>query len=571
MNIFILLKKLIYFTFKSKKGILILFTILSIFSAFAEVLTIGSVIPYLTAIINPEALEKSSLIKSLSLSTGINLIENIFYYASILFILIILVATILKLLLLVLTINLTKTFGYTLSTSVLRNVLRLSYVDITKNNNNEIIASATSKTDTSVNYLFNGLNIISSTIILLITTIFLLIITLKISFLAFTFFLILYLGISRIFGPTLNASSKKVSNLTTVKIKTLREILGSFKEIIIYEAQSFFLNFFERNEINYRNALVKIDFISRSPRIILEAFAIMTIAFLSLFIMNNDNYNSLNIITTLGIIAFGAAKILPLMQGIYASWSQMSGSYNSVLDVYNYLEIDNKNNIKEINKVENLTFENHIKINNINFRFKKKNIFNNLSLTFNKNKFYGIYGSTGSGKSTLIDLILGLRTPTTGTVDIDKENITNIDIKEWYKKIAYLPQEIFLLNSDIKENIVFNVPKTEINYKKLNEIVKKSQLAEFIESKKEGLSFEIGENGRFISGGQKQRLGIARALYKDAELLIFDESTSALDSNTEKKIIEHLISLKKEKTIIFVTHKENLREYFDEVIDIDKI
>ena len=134
-----------------------------------------------------------------------------------------------------------------------------------------------------------------------------------------------------------------------------------------------------------------------------------------------------------------------------------------------------------------------------------------------------------------------------------------------------MPQEIFLLNSDIKENIVFNVPKTEINYKKLNEIVKKSQLAEFIESKKEGLSFEIGENGRFISGGQKQRLGIARALYKDAELLIFDESTSALDSNTEKKIIEHLISLKKEKTIIFVTHKENLREYFDEVIDIDKI
>ena len=282
--------------------------------------------------------------------------------------------------------------------------------------------------------------------------------------------------------------------------------------------------------------------------------------------MNSEEANTTKIISTLGILAFGAAKILPLMQNIYASWSQMSGSYNSVKDVNDFLRIKY---IKNFIKKNDLNFKKQIKIENLNFDIQNKNIIKNLNLEIKKNSLVGIYGSTGSGKSTLIDLIMGLRKPKNGNIKIDEINLADIDQEQWRNEISYVPQEIFLLNTTIENNIIFNLNKKEnINRVKLQEIIENVQLKEFVNSKIEKIDYITGENGMFLSGGQKQRIGLARALYKNHTILILDEATSALDSNTEEKILQYLSELKKDRTIIFVTHKKELSKYFDNSFDL---
>ena len=561
-----LFKNLILFANKSNKLGLLIYFFLSIICAFTEVISLGTVIPYITSIINPDLLENNKIFIFFLQNTNFDLKNNLFFYATIIFIIIILISTFLKLLLLIITINLSKKIGYLFSTTILNNIINLSFDDLVKRNNNEIIASTTSKTDTTVNYIFNGLSLFSSITIIIFTTIFLLYVTFKISFFAFLLFSFMYLFIAFIMNPILNKNSEKIAILTTNKIKIAREILSSIKEILIFKAQKYFTSRFKENEISYRKSVAIVDFVSRSPRIILEAIAIIIIIFLSVLIMNSEGANTTKIISTLGILAFGAAKILPLMQNIYASWSQMSGSYNSVKDVNNFLRITF---IKNFIKKNDLNFKKQIKIENLNFDIQNKNIIKNLNLEIKKNSLVGIYGSTGSGKSTLIDLIMGLRKPKTGNIKIDNINLADIDQEQWRNEISYVPQEIFLLNTTIENNIIFNLNKKEnTNRVKLQEIIENVQLKEFVNSKIEKIDYITGENGMFLSGGQKQRIGLARALYKNHTILILDEATSALDSNTEEKILQYLSELKKDRTIIFVTHKKELSKYFDHSFDL---
>ncbi len=561
-----LFKNLILFANKSNKFGLLIYFFLSIICAFTEVISLGTVIPYITSIINPDLLENNKIFIFFLQNTNFDLKNNLFFYATIIFIIIILISTFLKLLLLIITINLSKKIGYLFSTTILNNIINLSFDDLVKRNNNEIIASTTSKTDTTVNYIFNGLSLFSSITIIIFTTIFLLYVTFKISFFAFLLFSFMYLFIAFIMNPILNKNSEKIAILTTNKIKIAREILSSIKEILIFKAQKYFTSRFKENEISYRKSVAIVDFVSRSPRIILEAIAIIIIIFLSVLIMNSEGANTTKIISTLGILAFGAAKILPLMQNIYASWSQMSGSYNSVKDVNDFLRITF---IKNFIKKNDLNFKKQIKIENLNFDIQNKNIIKNLNLEIKKNSLVGIYGSTGSGKSTLIDLIMGLRKPKTGNIKIDDINLADIDQEQWRNEISYVPQEIFLLNTTIENNIIFNLNKKEnTNRVKLQEIIENVQLKEFVNSKIEKIDYITGENGMFLSGGQKQRIGLARALYKNHTILILDEATSALDSNTEEKILQYLSELKKDRTIIFVTHKKELSKYFDHSFDL---
>ena len=561
-----LFKNLILFANKSNKLGLLIYFFLSIICAFTEVISLGTVIPYITSIINPDLLENNKIFIFFLQNTNFDLKNNLFFYATIIFIIIILISTFLKLLLLIITINLSKKIGYLFSTTILNNIINLSFEDLVKRNNNEIIASTTSKTDTTVNYIFNGLSLFSSITIIIFTTIFLLYVTFKISFFAFLLFSFMYLFIAFIMNPILNKNSEKIAILTTNKIKIAREILSSIKEILIFKAQKYFTSRFKENETSYRKSVAIVDFVSRSPRIILEAIAIIIIIFLSVLIMNSEGANTTKIISTLGILAFGAAKILPLMQNIYASWSQMSGSYNSVKDVNDFLRITF---IKNFIKKNDLNFKRQIKIENLNFDIQNKNIIKNLNLEIKKNSLVGIYGSTGSGKSTLIDLIMGLRKPKTGNIKIDDINLADIDQEQWRNEISYVPQEIFLLNTTIENNIIFNLNKKEnTNRVKLQEIIENVQLKEFVNSKIEKIDYITGENGMFLSGGQKQRIGLARALYKNHTILILDEATSALDSNTEEKILQYLSELKKDRTIIFVTHKKELSKYFDHSFDL---
>ena len=191
----------------------------------------------------------------------------------------------------------------------------------------------------------------------------------------------------------------------------------------------------------------------------------------------------------------------------------------------------------------------------------------NVNLTIKKNEFVGIVGETGVGKSTFVDLLIGLMIPDSGTITVDGLDI-NKDLNSWKKHLGYVPQNFYLLDDSIKKNIAFGYEENKISKSKVENTINQSQLSSFIKNLKNGLESRVGEHGVKISGGEKQRIAIARALYNDPDILIFDEATSSLDIDTEKKILETLIQLKKIKTVIIITHRTSSLKICDRVFNI---
>ena len=224
------------------------------------------------------------------------------------------------------------------------------------------------------------------------------------------------------------------------------------------------------------------------------------------------------------------------------------------------------------NRIKNFIKTNNLMINNlvVSDPSKKINHGDKINLNIRKGEIFGIIGQTGSGKSTLIDLLIGLLDPTNGKILVD-----GIDIKEnklnWFEKIGYVPQNMYLNDDSIKKNIAFTYDENKIDNEKVIDSAKKAKITDLIDNREDKLEARVGERGNLLSGGQKQRLGLARALYQNtSELLVLDEFTSALDKETEEEIMQEIINFRKNKTIIMSTHKQNLLNYCDKIYDIEK-
>ena len=226
-------------------------------------------------------------------------------------------------------------------------------------------------------------------------------------------------------------------------------------------------------------------------------------------------------------------------------------------------------NLREKNEnFKKTPFKNNIAISNVEFSYPKKEIlFSNLDLSIEKNSKVGIIGKTGSGKTTLIDIITGLTKPSSGLVLVDSKNI-NENIKGWTENISYVPQKIFLFNLSIRQNITFKNDNEEIDDEKFNKILKICNLQDFIDSQNKKEFTTIDEDGTNVSGGQRQKIGIARALFKDSSLLILDESTNALDEKNEQEMINNLINIQ-DKTILMITHNTKNLTSFDQIYEIN--
>ena len=224
---------------------------------------------------------------------------------------------------------------------------------------------------------------------------------------------------------------------------------------------------------------------------------------------------------------------------------------------------------KNKNFFENKDFE--INLKDINFKYAKDSnlVLNNVNLKLSSNKIYGIIGKTGSGKSTLIDLISGFYKPSSGNITINGLNIFD-DIKNWRKNFGYVSQNIFLFDDTIEKNISLEIDSENIDQKRLNETLLMSSINEFVKTLPDGLKTVVGQNGSKLSGGQIQRLGISRALYQNPKIIIFDEATNALDKDTEDKILKMIQEIKKNKLIFIVTHNTNPLNICDETIKIDE-
>jgi ATP-binding cassette subfamily B protein len=268
-------------------------------------------------------------------------------------------------------------------------------------------------------------------------------------------------------------------------------------------------------------------------------------------------------------MALGAQRMLPILQLIYASISSLRAGFSSLTDILFLLEIPSDENL--INSPKTLLpFQNKISIQNLKFKYDDSGswILNGINLSILKGDMLGIIGSTGSGKSTLIDILMGLLHQNEGKFYVDNQEITNINKFGWQSQLAHVPQSIFLIDGSIAENIALGVPKDKINIELVIKSAKQAQIHESIISWHQKYETVVGERGIRISGGQRQRIAIARALYKKASVIIFDEATSALDSETERSVMQSIQELDKELTIIIIAHRLSTLKDCTKIIEL---
>lgn len=340
-------------------------------------------------------------------------------------------------------------------------------------------------------------------------------------------------------------------------MKNMMEGIKSYKEILLSGKQKFFSNRnkeFKEESLKYN---LKFSMIELIPKHLLELIFVFGILFSTYYLVINDDIDFYEYLPLIGVIVLGLYKILPRLLGIFSSYQQFKylvPIINILYEAITQMEKDKAYDLKSELGIP-ILYQEKIELKDVSFSYSNKLILSELNLLIKKNSCIGIRGESGSGKSTILNILTGLISPSMGSILIDGKE-QNLSTKSWQSKIGFVSQNTHLLDDTIKTNIVFSSNKLLIDEKLMNECIKKSGLDEYIQSQENGLDTMVGENGAKISGGQIQRIGIARAFYKQPQILILDEPTNSLDQENENKIIDTLKKLKGNVTMIIVSHRE---------------
>ena len=348
--------------------------------------------------------------------------------------------------------------------------------------------------------------------------------------------------------------------------QTLTETFGSIKDIMLLDKSIFFKNIFNDSMSLKTRVWSNNATISQFPKLFFEFLAVLSLAvFIILQLYQGKDVKI--IIPILGVFVASTFKIIPSLNRILSSFQTLKFYLPSIDIYFNELKISNKS--FENKDETNIQFNHSIEIMDLSFGYGKSEdlVFKDLNFTICKGEKIGIVGSSGSGKSTLVDLLIGLYSPLRGEIKYDGKDIFE-NPKSWQKNIGYVPQDIFLLDDTIKNNICFGIVNSEINENKLQKAMYDSQLLDFINNLENGVDTKVGERGVQISGGQRQRIGIARALYNNPNILILDEATSALDNKTEKELMDSINELK-DKTVIMIAHRLTTLLNCDRVFELE--
>ncbi|QWN35860.1 ABC transporter ATP-binding protein [Cobetia sp. 4B] len=379
-------------------------------------------------------------------------------------------------------------------------------------------------------------------------------------------FVIAYALLFRTVRQKLIRNGENVSKAQQLRFKLLSEGLGGIKDVLLLGRQDIFTDRFEKVSMNFAKSQGTNNALAMSPRYAMELIAFGSVIFLILYLLSAHSGDLGAILPILSVYALAGFKLLPAFQQIYTSLSTIRGSLAAFNNIRNDLseskdtvtsDYTGLNDNNAIVSNDALKVRSSINLDNVSFTYpgKKSAALNALSMNIPANKTIGIIGSSGSGKSTVIDIILGLIDPDTGSLYIDHTLVNNKNKRSWQNTIGFVPQSIFLSDGSIRENIAFGIPNEQIDDDRIDSAVMMAQLNDMLLDLPDGLLTKVGERGVQLSGGQRQRIGIARALYNDADILVFDEATSALDGITERLIMDAIESLSGSKTIIIIAHR----------------
>jgi ABC-type multidrug transport system fused ATPase/permease subunit len=542
--------------------------VLMVFTSFAEILSIGAVIPFLGALTSPHEIFTHSIGGVVFQAFGLTQPSEVVLFLASTFAISALIAGVMRLALLWGSNNFSYLTGADLSMAIYRRILYQSYEEHCARNSSEVIDSIWNKTSAIISTIMAVLTLCASTVILIAILIGLYIIDPFAASAVFGGFGFIYGVIIYRTREKHFAYSQLIARESTNVIKSLQEGLGGIRDIIIGGDQEIHCRTFRKADLLLRRTQAATQFIGNSPRYITEALGMMMIAAVAYFLTQQASGIS-KALPVLGALALGAQRLLPVLQQGYQSLSTIRTGRISLQDAL--LILAKPLPVISGDPATILPFNNGISLEKIWFRYGLSSpwVLKGLNFDFIKGERVGIIGATGSGKSTILDIVMGLLLPEEGDILVDGKPLMPDDLARWRPHIAHVPQTIFLADASIEENIAFGVPRDQIDFGRVQEAAEQAQIAKTIQSWERKYQTIVGERGVRLSGGQRQRIGIARALYKKADLIVFDEATSALDGETEAAVIEAIEELSPSLTILIIAHRLSTLKNCTKIIEID--
>lgn len=538
-----------------------------IIASFFEMLSLGAVLPFLTALSEPESLFNLSYLQPFINFLGVTQADDLALPLTAIFVILIMLSALIRIILLWAMVRLSFTTGADLSISMYRNTLYQDYDIHVSRNSSEVINGIITKTKTVTSgIIYPLLNLISSAVTILGIVVVLLMVDVYITLIAFFGFGGLYVLVMLSTRSLLNKYSQVVANRSDLMIRSLQEGLEGIRDVLINNNQNFYAELYKKSDLEMRRASWRNEIIAQSPRFGMEAIGIITIAIFA-YIATLSIGGIDRVLPVLGVFVLGAQRLLPLLQKAYGSYSRIKAAKYSLIDVLALLDQPIPDTYNAL-QPKPISFKEEIELKDLCFRYSEDSpwILKNINLKIPKGSVIGVVGVTGCGKSTLIDILMGLLMPTTGEMRVDNLLINNENKRSWQTHISSVPQHIYLTDSTLEQNIAFGVANEEIDQSRVKKAAELSQISDLVESWDNGYQTMVGERGMRISGGQRQRVGIARAFFKQSDVIFLDEATSALDDKTEQAVMKAINSLDKKITVIIIAHRLTTLKNCDHIL-----
>ena len=567
-------KQLLSLLSSSERKYAFFLLIMLIMMAFLDMIGVASILPFLAIISNPSLIETNFFLKFLfeiSSVFGIKNNKEFLFFLGILMFIILIFSLSFKAFTNYILARFSQETGHGISIRLLERYINQPYSWFLSRNSSELGKTILSEVGLIVSGgLIPIFNLLSNCFVAIFLLALLFFVDIK---LALSVVFVLggaYFLIFSYFRKLIDRIGKERLIANKLRFKSITEVFGGSKEIKLGGLEKFYVERFSESSFIFFKNQITIQIITNLPRYFIEAISFGGILLIILYnILKTGSFN--NSIPIIGVYAFAGYRLIPSLQSIYQSIGLLKFSNATISKTYN----DFKNlKLYDLAKTKNtLSFNDAITLNQIHYEYpnSSRTVLKDINLTIPARTTVGLIGPTGCGKSTIVDIILGLLEPKKGMLKIDGEVINNDNRKSWQSYVGYVPQQIYLSDETIAANIAFGIDPKDINQNMVEKVSKIANLHQFVfDELPNKYQTIVGERGVRLSGGQRQRIAIARALYRNPKVLILDEATSALDNQTEKVVMEAVNTLGKKITIILIAHRLNTLRNCDIIYKIDK-
>jgi ABC-type bacteriocin/lantibiotic exporter with double-glycine peptidase domain len=541
---------------------------LMLVGALAEVLTLGALIPFLAILADPvQALQRPLVVRVVA-SLGLSDAGDIRWQITLLFACTAVAAGVVRFVLIYAIAKLNFGIGHELGAEVYRRTLYQPYEVHIARNSSEIMGGI-NKVDIIVFLVFSLLNAGSAIIIAFFIITALVLIDPLVATAALLGFGSIYATVFVFTSKRLSCNSELINAAYNTRVQSMQEGLGGIRDVLLDHTQPVFARRFNQIDWPLRQAQASNNIIGPSPRFAVEALGMVLIALLGYYVSSSGG-GVAAAIPTLGVLALGSQRLMPLLQQTYQGWVYVAGNRQVLIDVVALLQQAVSQETQ--GQVAPLPFEQEIRLEKVSFRYQPELplLLHQLNLSIPKGARVGFIGITGSGKSTTMDLLMGLLKPSEGQLLIDGKPLTETTRLAWQRNVGHVPQTIYLADASFAENIAFGILAELIDLERVRHAAQQAQISQFIEATPEGYATMVGERGVRLSGGQRQRIGIARALYKQAKVLVFDEATSALDNETEQAVMQAIEGLSKDLTLLIIAHRLTTLKNCTQIVELSE-